>query len=156
MSANSPSTLLSKGCVPIAPTFIWPIRVYWEDTDAGGVVYHASYLRFLERARSEWLRALGYGQDALREREGVVFVVRAMRLEFLRPARLDDALSVAVALGERRRASLLMRQTIRRGETLLLDAEVKVACVAAADFRPRAVPEALAAALIERDMTEPE
>ena len=156
MSANSPSTLLSKGCVPIAPAFIWPIRVYWEDTDAGGVVYHASYLRFLERARSEWLRALGYGQDALREREGVVFVVRAMRLEFLRPARLDDALSVAVALGERRRASLLMRQTIRRGETLLLDAEVKVACVAAADFRPRAVPEALAAALIERDMTEPE
>lgn len=156
MIANPPSTLLSKGCVPAASAFIWPIRVYWEDTDAGGVVYHASYLRFLERARSEWLRALGYGQDALREREGVVFVVRAMRLEFLRPARLDDALSVAVALGERRRASLLMRQTIRRGETLLLDAEVKVACVAAADFRPRAVPEALAAALIERDMTEPE
>lgn len=151
MSANSPNTLLSKGCTPVAPAFIWPIRVYWEDTDAGGVVYHASYLRFLERARSEWLRALGYGQDALREHEGVVFVVRAMRLEFLRPARLDDALSVTVALGERRRASLLMRQTIRRGETLLLDAEVKVACVAAADFRPRAVPRALAAA-----MTEPE
>ncbi len=153
---NSSSTPLSKGCTPAVAAFIWPIRVYWEDTDAGGVVYHASYLRFLERARSEWLRALGYGQDALREREGVVFVVRAMRLEFLRPARLDDELIVTVALGERRRASLVMRQTIRCGETVLLDAEVKLACVAAADFRPRAVPETLAAALIERDMTEPE
>jgi len=137
--------------MPAAPAFIWPIRVYWEDTDAGGVVYHASYLRFLERARSEWLRALGYAQDALREREGVVFVVRAMRLEFLRPARLDDELVVGVALIERRRASLLMRQSILRGETQLLDAEVKVACVAAADFRPRAVPSALVAL-----MTEPE
>lgn len=125
--------------------FTWPIRVYWEDTDAGGVVYHASYLRFLERARSEWLRSLGFAQDALREREGVVFVVRAMRLDFLKPARLDDELVVEVALGEGRRASLLMNQTIRRGETPLLEAEVKVACVAAADFRPRAVPEALVA-----------
>jgi acyl-CoA thioester hydrolase len=131
--------------------FIWPIRVYWEDTDAGGVVYHASYLRFLERARSEWFRALGYAQGAMREQEGVVFVVRAMRLEFLRAARLDDELIVTVTLGECRRASLLMRQTTRRGETPLLDAEVKVACVTAADFRPRAVPDALIVA-----MTEPE
>jgi acyl-CoA thioester hydrolase len=148
---NLPNTLRSKGCIPTTPAFIWPIRVYWEDTDAGGVVYHASYLRFLERARSEWLRALGYAQDALREREGVVFVVRAMRLEFLRPARLDDELLVDVVLAERRRASLLMRQTIRRGDAPLLDAEVKVACVTATDFRPRAVPKALAAM-----MTEPE
>lgn len=133
--------------MPAAPAFIWPIRVYWEDTDAGGVVYHASYLRFLERARSEWLRALGYAQDALREREGVVFVVRAMRLEFLRPARLDDELAVGVALVERRRASLLMRQSIHRGPTSLVDADVKVACVAATDFRPRAVPQALVAAM---------
>jgi acyl-CoA thioester hydrolase len=148
---NLPNTPRSKGCAPTTPAFIWPIRVYWEDTDAGGVVYHASYLRFLERARSEWLRALGYAQDALREREGLVFVVRAMRLEFLRPARLDDELLVDVVLAERRRASLLMRQTIRRGDVPLLDAEVKVACVAATDFRPRAVPDALAAM-----MTEPE
>jgi len=142
--------------MPAAPAFIWPIRVYWEDTDAGGVVYHASYLRFLERARSEWLRALRYAQDALREREGVVFVVRAMRLEFLRPARLDDELVVSVALEERRRASLLMRQSIHRGQESLVEAEVKVACVAAADFRPRAVPEALVAAMIERDIIERE
>jgi acyl-CoA thioester hydrolase len=115
------------------------------------VVYHASYLRFLERARTEWLRAMGYGQDALRAGEGVVFVVRAMRLEFLRPARLDDELTVTVALGERRRASLVMSQIIRRGETSLLEAEVKVACVAAADFRPRAVPEALVAKMTPID-----
>ena len=139
----------SRFPIPDSRPFIWPIRVYWEDTDAGGVVYHASYLRFLERARSEWLRALGYAQDALREREGVVFVVRAMRLEFLRPARLDDELVITVALDERRRASLLMRQKIWRSDELLLDAEVKVACVAATDFRPRAVPEALVAALTE-------
>ncbi len=151
MNANVPTTPRSKGCTPAVPAFIWPIRVYWEDTDAGGVVYHASYLRFLERARSEWLRALGYAQDALRESLGVVFVVRAMQLEFLRPARLDDELFVTVAVLERRRASLVMRQSILRGDMPLLDAEVKVACVAAADFRPRAVPEALLAV-----MTEPE
>ena len=148
MTVNLPNTQGSERCAAISPAFIWPIRVYWEDTDAGGVVYHASYLRFLERGRTEWLRAMGFGQDAMRSGEGVVFVVRAMRLEFLRPARLDDELHVEVALGERRRASLVMLQTIRRGQTPLLEAEVKVACVAAADFRPRAVPEALAARMM--------
>ena len=127
--------------------FIWPIRVYWEDTDAGGVVYHASYLRFLERARSEWLRNLGYAQQVLRERENAVFVVRAMRLEFLRPARLDDELTVDVVPAAMRQASMLLAQTIRRGNEPLLTAEVKVACVAASDFRPRALPAALAADL---------
>ena len=141
----SPTTARTKGCTPGEAAFIWPIRVYWEDTDAGGVVYHASYLRFLERARTEWLRSLGFGQDALREQEGLVFVVRAMRLEFLRAAKLDDELTVCVVLGEHRRASLLMRQSILRGDVPLLDAEVKVACVTAAEFRPRAVPEALIA-----------
>ena len=72
--------------------FSWPIRVYWEDTDGGGVVYHASYLRFLERARSEWLRALGIGQQALRADRDLVFAVRSVRMEFLAPARLDDEL----------------------------------------------------------------
>ena len=145
MTVNSPAMRGSENPVAMGPTFIWPIRVYWEDTDAGGVVYHASYLRFLERARTEWLRAMGHGQDALRAGDGVVFVVRAMQIGFLRPARLDDELAVTVALGERRRASLVMLQSIRRGETPLIEAQVKVACVTAADFRPRAVPEALAA-----------
>ncbi len=147
MTANSAAPHVSKNPVNAAASFSWPIRVYWEDTDAGGVVYHASYLRFLERARSEWLRAIGFGQDALRERHGVFFVVRAMRLEFLRAAKLDDDLEVSVELVERRRASLEMRQAIRRGEEVLLEAEVKVACVAAADFRPCAVPEALVAVM---------
>lgn len=138
---NSPDPARSNAA------FIWPIRVYWEDTDAGGVVYHASYLRFLERARSEWLRSLGWGQDALRLREGVAFVVRAMRLEFLRPARLDDELHVAVLPSPARRASLHLRQTIGRGGEVLLEAEVKVACVAVADFRPCAVPAPLLARL---------
>ena len=134
--------------------FIWPIRVYWEDTDAGGVVYHASYLRFLERARSEWMRSLGYAQQALREREDVVFVVRSMRLEFLRAARLDDELSVETVLVALRPASLLLAQTIRRGGETLLTAEVKVACVTATDFRPRAVPVVLAAKLKEEKSSE--
>ena len=123
--------------------FIWPIRVYWEDTDAGGVVYHASYLRFLERARSEWLRSLGHAQQVLRDREDVVFVVRSMRLEFLRAARLDDELDVDVVPAALRPASLLLAQTIRRGGETVLSAEVKVACVTASDFRPRALPAAL-------------
>ena len=133
--------------------FIWPIRVYWEDTDAGGVVYHASYLRFLERARSEWMRSLGYAQQALREREDAVFVVRSMQLEFLRAARLDDELSVEAALVALRPASLLLAQTIRRGGETLLTAEVKVACVTS-DFRPRAVPVVLAADLKKEKVKE--
>jgi len=134
--------------------FIWPIRVYWEDTDAGGVVYHASYLRFLERARSEWMRSLGHAQQDLREREDVVFVVRSMRLEFLRAARLDDELNVDVVPVALRPASLLLGQTIRRGGETLLTAEVKVACVTASGFRPRAVPATLATDLAKREPTK--
>ncbi len=134
--------------------FIWPIRVYWEDTDAGGVVYHASYLRFLERARSEWLRNLGYAQQALRESADAVFVVRSMRLEFLRAARLDDELNVDVVLTALRPASLLIAQTIRRAGEVLLTAQVKVACVTASDFRPRAVPAVLVADLTNKKVKE--
>jgi acyl-CoA thioester hydrolase len=120
--------------------FSWPTRVYWEDTDAGGVVYHAQYLAFLERARTEWLRAHGKGQEALRVDQDLVFAVRAMRIEFRQPARLDDALTVSVALRQCRRASLVLAQSIRRDDTLLLEAEVRVAALNASDFRPRAIP----------------
>lgn len=123
--------------------FSWPTRVYWEDTDAGGVVYHAQYLAFLERARTEWMRALGHGQAALRERFGLVFAVRAMRIDFRLPARLDDALQVRVALADCRKASLVVAQDIVRGDARLLDAEVRVAALDAASFKPRAIPEAL-------------
>ena len=123
--------------------FSWPTRVYWEDTDAGGVVYHAQYLAFLERARTEWLRARGKGQEWLRNEHDLVFAVRAMRIDFRQPARLDDALDVSVVLRQCRRASLVIAQAIHRNGELLLDAEVRVAALNASDFRPRAIPDAL-------------
>ena len=127
----------------VDPVFSWPTRVYWEDTDAGGVVYHAQYLAFLERARTEWLRARGKGQELLRADHDLVFAVRAMRIDFRNPARLDDALRVTVALRECRRASLVLAQSVRRGDDLLLDAEVRVAALSAATFRPKAIPQSL-------------
>lgn len=123
--------------------FTHPVRVYWEDTDAGGVVYHAQYLAFLERARTEWLRAHGYGQELLRLQHDLVFAVRAMTIDFRLPARLDDALQVVVVLRECRRASLIIAQTIERDGVRLLDAEVRIAALGAASFKPRPIPGTL-------------
>ena len=123
--------------------FSWPTRVYWEDTDAGGVVYHAQYLAFLERARTEWLRAQGWGQERLRREYGLVFAVRAMTIDFRQPARLDDALRVGVRLAECRRASLVIAQAIDRDGRRLIDAEVRVAALDASTFRPMAIPDDL-------------
>jgi len=119
--------------------FSWPVRVYWEDTDAGGVVYHAGYLRFLERARSEWMRALGIDQSAFKQSSGLAFMVRDMQIDFLKPALLDDELSVTVEVKERRAASILFAQTILRADGgSIIRAKVRVACV---DIqRMRAVP----------------
>ena len=125
------------------PLFSWPTRVYWEDTDAGGVVYHAQYVAFLERARTEWLRARGHSQEQLRNTHDLVFAVRSMTLDFLRPARLDDLLSVELELAQCKRASVVFAQRIRRGGELLLAAEVKVAALGAASFKPKALPDAL-------------
>jgi acyl-CoA thioester hydrolase len=133
--------------------FSHPVRIYWEDTDAGGVVYHAQYLAFLERARSEWMRTQGYGQELLRQDHGLLFAVRAMQLDFLKPARLDDALAVSAALQECRRASVIFRQEIRRGDELLLTATVRVAALGT-DFRPTPIPQPLydeMNALVEKD-----
>jgi acyl-CoA thioester hydrolase len=127
-----------------AAPFSFPIRVYWEDTDAGGVVYHASYVRFLERARTEWLRAQGVGQQALRESEDLVLVIREMNLDFHKPAKLDDQLLVSVVMTERRKASLLIEQEISRGGQALVHATVRVACLVASSFKPRPLPEWLA------------
>jgi acyl-CoA thioester hydrolase len=135
--------------------FSWPTRVYWEDTDAGGVVYHAQYLAFLERARTEWLRAHGYGQEPLRIEHDLVFAVRAMSIEFRLPARLDDVLQVGVALRECRRASLVIVQTIERDGVRLLDAEVRVAALRASDFRPRPIPQTLYPQLIALQALSP-
>lgn len=123
--------------------FEWPVRVYWEDTDAGGVVYHAQYLAFMERARSEWVRALVGGQNWLKTEHGVAFVVRAMKLEFRSPARLDDELVVSVIPAEFRGASLLVNQTVERDGVVLAEALVRVASVNAGTFRPMPMPESL-------------
>ena len=124
--------------------FSFPVRVYWEDTDAGGVVYHAQYLAFLERARTEWMRAQGFGQEALRSGRDLVFVVRGMQLGFVAPARLDDQLQVSVRLLECRGASFVLAQAIHLGDTLLVQAQVRVAALAAAAFRPRKLPTDIA------------
>jgi len=124
-----------------ATPFQWPVRVYWEDTDAGGVVYHASYLRFMERARSEWLRAMGINQSVVKEDTGLAFLVREMQIDFLRAALLDDELAVSVEVKERRAASILFAQTIRRADGAeLIRAKVRVACVDVRRMRPVQIP----------------
>ncbi|MFT3761889.1 MAG: tol-pal system-associated acyl-CoA thioesterase [Pseudoxanthomonas sp.] len=123
--------------------FSLPTRVYWEDTDAGGVVYHAQYLAFFERARTEWLRALGLGQERLRAEHDLVFVVREMQLDFRKPARLDDLLDVRAELQQCRKASIVFAQSIAREGAVLADATVRIAAVRASAFNPVAIPEAL-------------
>lgn len=109
-----------------------PIRVYYEDTDFSGVVYHASYLRFMERGRTELLRESGVGQQALHEETaGLAFVVRRMTIDFLAPARMDDKIEVVTEPREMRGASMTLRQEVRRGEQVLVTADVMVACVRA-------------------------
>ncbi len=145
MSANRDA---DPAAIPLS--FSWRIRVYWEDTDAGGVVYHASYVRFLERARTEWLRAHGIEQRRLREEHGVLFVVYAMDLRFLRPARLDDELDAGVMLQSRRAAALAFAQALVRvgdGERLV-EATVRAACVDAQSLKPMAIPIHLLAGLL--------
>lgn len=120
--------------------FHWPVRIYWEDTDAGGVVYYANYLKFLERARSEWLRARGFEQDALRDEAGVLFVVRRVEIDYLAPARFNDLLDVSVALDQAGRASLVVVQELTRGDACLARARVTLACVDATHFKPARIP----------------
>ena len=124
-----------------------PIRVYFQDTDAGGVVFHATYLAFLERARTEWLRALGFDQGVLTERFGVIFIVRGLEVAFLKPAVLDDLVMVSARAAKVGRAQLTMAQEVRRGDELLLRASVNLACVGRRDFRPSALPAPVLGAL---------
>jgi acyl-CoA thioester hydrolase len=125
--------------------FAWPIRVYFEDTDAGGVVFHANYLNYLERARTEWLRARGVSQRALAADRGLLFAIASLDIRFLSPARLDDELLATCALARRGGASLEFRQQIirRMDNAVLADARVRAACLDAASFRPRPLPEDL-------------
>lgn len=127
--------------------FDFPVRVYYEDTDAGGVVYFANHLRFMERARTEWLRRLGFDQSDLRERQGILFVVRGVAAEYHRPARLDDALTVDSRLVSLSRVALRFEQAIRRGGETLVTGRSDVICVGASSLRPCRMPAAVAAAL---------
>ncbi len=123
-----------------------PVRVYYEDTDAGGVVYHTGYIRFFERARTEWLRSLGYSQAKLAEEVGVLFTVVELTIRFIKPARLDDLLTVSARAGVSGRASLHFDQEVRNESGMLLaDGRVRVACVDARTFKPCRLPADLAA-----------
>lgn len=121
-------------------TFDFPLRVYFEDTDAGGVVYHAQYVKFLERARTEWLRYLGYTNSELERKYRMLFIVSELAIEFLKPARLDDALNISVGIENLGRVRITFHQEIRRGEEVLLRARVSVATVSAEGFKPVEIP----------------
>jgi len=125
---------------PQARQFVLPLRVYYEDTDAAGVVYYANYLKFCERARTEWLRALGFNNSALLAERGLVFVVRAVKADYLGSAVLDDALRVVTTLDRLGGASLTFGQRVMRGEELLFDAQIVIACVDIAARRASPIP----------------
>jgi len=121
--------------------FSWRTRVYWEDTDGGGVVYYANYLKFMERARTEWLRSLGHQQHEIAAEFGLVFAVAEAHVHYRKPARLDDDLEVTCLPVPEGRASIRFRQHIRRGAVTIAEGEVRVVCVDAKSFRPRALPD---------------
>ncbi|MCE7510672.1 tol-pal system-associated acyl-CoA thioesterase [Alloalcanivorax xenomutans] len=122
--------------------FVLPVRVYIEDTDAGGIVYYVNYLKFMERARTEYLRSLGYQHYGLSE-ENYQFVVHSCQVRYHSPARIDDALGVSAGLRHLGKATLLFAQQVRRGDQLLCEAEIKIACVSADGIRPKALPAPL-------------
>ena len=118
-------------------------RIYYEDTDAGGVVYYANYLKFFERARTEFLRVLGISQSDLATKENLVFVVRKCEIEYLTPARLDDLITVSVAIKEIRGASILMYQEIKKSDQILSHLSVEIVCVAANSFKTKRIPNSI-------------
>jgi acyl-CoA thioester hydrolase len=122
---------------------LWPVRVYHEDTDGAGVVYYANYLRYFERARTEWLRALGFEQPDLAAQHGVIFVVRSIAVDYLLPARFNDALSISVELGDTGASQIRLTQHAVRGEEILVQAQVRLACVGIAAMKPVKMPRPL-------------
>jgi acyl-CoA thioester hydrolase len=129
--------------------FSLALRVYYQDTDAGGVVFHANYLHFFERARTEWLRELGFDVRALAAADGLMFIVREVRLNFLRPAQVDDLLTVTAVLHHLGRAQFTLLQSVLRGEEVLVQGTVNLACVSADGLKPIRVPPGVYAALEE-------
>ncbi len=128
--------------------FVWPIRVYYEDTDAGGVVYHSNYLNFMERARTEWLRSLGFEQTVLKDNLGVIIVIHSLNIAFKSPARFNDALQVNCLIASVGRSSMDIVQTITKDGALLIEAQVKAVFVNAENFKPASIPPAIKQAML--------
>jgi len=141
---------------PDEPAFTHALRVYYEDTDAGGVVYYANYLRWFERARTEAIRSLGFGQAELARTHGILFVVAEAHVRYRRPARLDDELLIETSLGPRGGSFVTFLQRARRGADVLCEGECKVACVDAASLRPVRIPSVLDPLFAAAPPTEPE
>ena len=144
VTARTPAHKPAHKPADTSAVFQHPVRVYWEDTDAGGVVFYANYLKFFERARTEWLRALGVAQQALRDSTGAIFIVTDTSVRYRAPARLDDELQVTVQLRQRGTASMTIAQEAWRGAvgvgTLLAEGEIRIGCVDHGTFRPRRIP----------------
>ncbi len=128
----------------MSPTFNWPVRVYYEDTDAEGVVYYANYLRFYERARTEWLRSLGISQETLKNKHNIIFVVKNVSIDYRRSALLDDELIVTAKVAQLRGASMLFEQTVLRDGDELNKCTVTIVCVDGTTIRPVAIPDEIA------------
>jgi len=137
---NPPKRSITQHSTLNTQHFSWPVRVYYEDTDLGGVVYYANYLKFMERARTEWLRALGFEQTALARDHGVVFVVSSLAIDYLKPAAFNDELTVTVELEKLGAAQIMLKQRIARGAEALAVASVRIACVNTVTFRPVRIP----------------
>ena len=134
---------MKPGVQPELFTYFFPVRVYFENTDAGGVVYHSEYLKFMERARTEWLRHLGYDHQALAREHKVIFVVASIAVEFMKPARLDDNVAVSVRLESVGRVRCVFEQEVRREDEVLVKARVTVASLLADSFKPAEIPAGL-------------
>lgn len=122
---------------------LWPVRVYYEDTDAGGVVFYANYLKFMERARTEWLRTLGVEQQSLLNEHGIGFVVAALDMKYLAPARLDDKLTIQTCITQVGRASLNFAQRVLLSGRVLAEGNIRVGCVKLSTLKPSALPDDL-------------
>ena len=142
----SPQSIGAPG-VQAPAAFALPVRVYYQDTDAGGVVFHGGYLSFFERARTEWLRQLGFDVRQLAEHDGVLFIVRELRMNYLRPAQVDDLLTVTAAIENLGRAQFTLDQRVLRGADLLVQGSVNLACVSVQGLKPARVPPRVHAAL---------
>jgi len=138
--ASAPTMTSARNEPGRTADFTFPLRVYWEDTDAGGVVFFANYLKYFERARTEWLRSHGFSQERMRLATNTVFVVAHTEVRYLKPARLDDLLSVTVRISERGRVSLSVLQQAWRADELLAEGSVRLGCVDAGTFKPRRIP----------------